>query len=172
MSPGKRPVEIELKLLLPGPEAESAVIEKIREQGYKVKELDPVRNVDTYLDTFDWSLEKKKLALRYRLANGKAMYTIKSMGTIEDGIAKRMETQAALNKTVKIPADIAVKQIKKLVDDIISPRKLLEHIQVRTERRRYRVASPEGAKIELAFDTSNFSLKGLHKPKRTRNLHE
>ena len=58
----EKPVEIELKLALPGPEAEEAVIANIREQGYRVKELKQVRNIDVYLDTFDWSLMKKKLA--------------------------------------------------------------------------------------------------------------
>ena len=58
------------------------------------------------------------------------------------------------------------------MDRIIFPRKLLEQIQVRTERRRYRVVSPEGAEIELVFDTSSFSLRGLHKPRRTQRRNE
>ncbi|MBU2026479.1 MAG: CHAD domain-containing protein [Proteobacteria bacterium] len=168
----EKPVEIELKLALPGPEAEEAVIANIREQGYRVKELKQVRNIDVYLDTFDWSLMKKKLALRYRTADGGAMYTIKSIGAIEDGIAKRMETEVLLDGPVDSPAEIPLKQIRNLIDGIIYPRKLLEHIQVRTDRRRYRVVSPEGAKIELAFDTSSFSSRGLHKPRRTQKLHE
>lgn len=172
MNSEKTPVEIELKLILPGPEAEAPIVESMREQGCKVKELEPVRNIDIYLDTFDWSLMKKKLALRYRVSNGEAMYAIKGIGPIEDGIAKRTETEVTLDGPVDVPTEIPVKQIRNLVDDIIFPRKLLEHIQVCTDRRLYRVASPEGAKIELAFDTSSFSLRGLHKPRRTRKLHE
>jgi triphosphatase len=168
----EKPVEIELKLALPGPEAEEAVVAALCEQGYRVKKLKQVRNIDVYLDTFDWSLMKKKLALRYRTSDGGAMYTIKSMGEIEDGIAKRMETEAALDGPVDDPGEIPVKQIRDLIHGIIYPRRLLEHIQVRTDRRRYRVASPEGAKIELAFDASSFSLRGLHKPRCTRKLYE
>ena len=161
-----QPVEIELKLGLPGAEAEAAVVAWMQEHGYGVEALDPVRNLDTYLDTFDWSLMKNRLALRYRLSNGSASYTLKSIGSIEDGIAKRMEREVPLDRPVDVPALIRVKEVRKLVDGMIFPRKLLEQIQVRTDRRRYRVISPEGAEIELAFDTSSFSLRGLHKPRR------
>jgi CHAD domain-containing protein len=165
-------MEIELKLVLPGPEAESAVVAHMREHGYQLEELDPVRNVDIYLDTFDWSLLKNKLSLRYRVSNGEAMYTLKSLGGIEEGIAKRMETEVPLDGPVDIPAEVPVRRIRKLVDGIIFPRKLLEHIRVSTDRRRYQLLSPEGAEIELAFDASSFSLRGLHKKRRTQKLHE
>ncbi len=172
MSDEKKPVETELKLVIPGPEAEMAIVENIRSQGYRVKELKPVRNIDIYLDTFDWSLLKKKLALRYRTSDGASMFTIKSIGKIEDGIAERMEIEVQLDRPAETPAEVAVTQIRNQIDGIIYPRKLLEHIKISTDRRRYRVVSPEGAKIELAFDTSSFSLRGLHKPRRARKLQE
>jgi triphosphatase len=172
MSGGKQPVEIELKLTLPGPEAEAAIVEHLLAQGYKVKKHRAVRNTDIYLDTFDWSLLKKKLALRYRLFDGEAMYTLKSMGEIEAGIARRLETEVTLDKPSDVPADIQMREIRDIVDEIISPRKLLEHIQVRNDRKRYRLVSPDGAKIELAFDAAIFSLRGLHQPRRSRILYE
>ena len=172
MSSGKQPVEIELKLTLPGPEAETAVVEYLLAQDYKVKKLKAVRNTDIYLDTFDWSLLKKKLSLRYRVSDGEAMYTVKSMGEIEAGIARRLETEVTLDEPSDVPADIQVREIRDVVDEIISPRKLLEHVQVRNDRRRYRLLSPDGAKMELAFDAAIFSLRGLHPPRRTRTLHE
>jgi len=165
-------MEIELKLILPGPEAESAVVAHIREHGYQVKELDSVRNVDLYLDTFDWALMKNKLSLRYRISNGQAMYTLKSLNGVEEGIAKRMETEVPLDKPVDAPTEVPVKRIRKLIDALIFPRKLLGHIQVSTDRRRYQMFSPEGAEIELAFDASSFSLRGLHPRRRTPKLHE
>ena len=85
--------EIELKLVLPGLGAESAVVKYLLDHHYTVEELDPVRNVDTYLDTFDWSLMKNKLSLRYRISNGSWMYTLKSIGHVEDGIARRTESR-------------------------------------------------------------------------------
>ena len=155
--------EIELKLVLPGQDAESAVVKYLREHHYTVEELDPVRNVDTYLDTFDWSLMKNKLSLRYRISNGTWMYTLKSIGPVEDGIARRMETEISLDGPVDVPTCIPVKQIRKAVDGIIFPRRLLEQVLIRTSRRRYRVISPEEAEIELAFDTSTFALRGPSK---------
>lgn len=172
MSDQTKPMEMELKLILPGPEAESAVVACMREHGYLVEELDPVRNVDTYLDTFDWSLMKNKLALRYRVSNGTAMYTLKSTGSIKDGIAERMETEIPLQEPVAAPARVPVKGIRNHIEGMIWPRKLLEHLQIHTDRRRYRVVSSEGAEIELAFDTSIFSLRGLHKTRRTQRLRE
>ena len=164
--------EVELKLVLSGQEAESAVVKYIRGHNYTVEELDPVRNVDTYLDTFDWSLMKNKLSLRYRISSGTPMYTLKSIGPVEEGIAKRMETQISLDKPVDDPTLVPVKQIRKFIDDIIFPRRLLEQVLIRTHRRRYRVVSPEEAEIELAFDTSTFALRGLHKPRRVQKLEE
>ncbi len=163
-----------MKLVLPGPEAESAVVAHMRERGYRVEELDPVRNVDIYLDTFDWSLMKNKLSLRYRISNGQAMYTLKSMGDIEEGIAKRMETEVPLDGPVDIPAEVPVKRIRK--------HDRRPHFSAQSSSNTSRSAptvaatgvfSPEGAEIELAFDTSSFSLRGLHKPRRrTQKLHE
>jgi CHAD domain-containing protein len=172
LSDETKPVETELKLVLASREAELAVIGYLGECGYTVEQLDPVRNVDIYLDTFDWLLLKNKLALRFRMSNGTAMYTLKSIEPIEDGVAKRMETEILLDKLVDVPTRVPVKPIRKLVDGIIFPRKLLEHMQIRTDRRRYRLLSPEGAEIELAFDTSGFLLRGLHKPRRTHRLNE
>ena len=172
MNDGIKSTEIELKLVLPGQEAEVAVVACLRENDYTVEDLDPVRNVDTYLDTFDWSLMKNKLSLRYRVSNSAAVYTLKSIGPIEDGIARRMETEIPLDGPVDVPAVIPVKRMRKRVGGIIFPRKLLEQIQVRTDRRRYRLVSPEGGEIELAFDTASFSLKGFHKPRRTQKLDE
>ena len=165
-------VETELKLVLASPEADLAVVAYLGESGYTVEPLDPVRNVDIYLDTFDWLLLKNKLGLRFRISNGTATYTLKSIEPIKNGIAKRMETEVLIDEPVDVPTRVPVKPIRKLVDGIIFPRKLLEQIQIRTDRRRYRVLTPEGAEIELAFDTSGFSLRGLHKPRRTQRLNE
>jgi CHAD domain-containing protein len=164
--------EVELKLVLPAQEAESEVVKCLRDYRYTVEELDPVRNVDTYIDTFDWSLMKNKLSLRYRISNGTSMYTLKSIGPVEGGIAKRMETEIPLEKPVDDPTLVPVKQIRKLVDDIIFPRRFLEQVLIRTHRRRYRVVSPEEAEIELAFDSVTFALRGLHKPRRVQKLEE
>jgi inorganic triphosphatase YgiF len=45
----------------------------------------PLENIDIYMDTSDLSLLENKLSLRYRSSNGRAMYTMKSVGTIQNG---------------------------------------------------------------------------------------
>ena len=172
MSKGKKPTETELKLVMPNLDAESGIIAILRERGYIVKKPDHVRNVDIYMDTFDWLLMRSKLSLRYRVANGKAMHTIKSIGSIVDGIAERMEIEVPLSEPVSDPTEISTKKIREIIVDVIYPRKLLEHVQICTDRRRYKIVLPQKAEFEIAFDTSSFSLRGLHKPRRTQKLQE
>jgi CHAD domain-containing protein len=172
MSPKKMPMETELKLILPGREAETRVISFLRERGYGVEVSDPVKNLDLYLDTYDWGLRKHRLTLRYRLANGKARYTLKSLGGIEKGMAVRNEWEFPLSAPASAPAMVSAKEIRKRVEELIFPRKLVERILVTTHRRPYRVVSPEGAEIELVFDESGFSPRGLDRYRRAQKLHE
>jgi CHAD domain-containing protein len=172
MSDVSKSIEIELKFIIPGTQAETAVVDCLRQNKYDVNKMSPLKNVDIYMDTTDWALLKNKLSLRYRLSNNDAMYTLKSVNTIEDGIAKRMEIELALKKPAHPPTDIPIKTLKKQVNEVIYPRKLMEQILIRTNRRRYLVKSPEGAKFELDFDTSSFSADALFKPKRASQLHQ
>ena len=165
-------METELRLLLSGQEDESAVIACLRGNNYTVEESEPVQHVDTYLDTFDWSLLKNKAELQYRLSDGKATYSLKKTGAIEEEIARRLDVEVPLNGPVDKPTEIPSKRIRKLIEGIIFPRKLLEQVQVRTNCQRYRIISPEGRDIGLGFATSSFSLRGLHKPRPARKLYE
>jgi CHAD domain-containing protein/uncharacterized protein YjbK len=172
MSGASRDVEIELKLVLPGSKAEGTVIDFLRQRSYGIEPVDTTENVDIYMDTSDWTLLKNKLSLRYRVSDGKAMYTMKSVGTIENGIAKRMEDEVTLPQPAHSPTDIPVKTLRKWIDDFIYPRKLMEQILIRTIRRRYQVTSRDGTKLELAFDNSSFSADALLKPRRATRLYE
>jgi len=49
-----------------------------------------------------------------------------------------------MNRSMSHPG--SCEAYRKLVDGIIFPRKLLEQIQIRTDRRRYRVLTAEGQK--------------------------
>ena len=172
MSDASKSIEIELKFIIPGTQAEAAVVDCLRQNKYAVDKISPLKNIDIYMDTTDWALLKNKLSLRYRLSNNTAMYTMKSVNAIEDGIAKRMETEIVLKKPAHPPTDIPIKTLRKQVNEVIYPRKLMEQILIRTNRRRYMVKSPEGAKFELSFDTSSFSADALFKPKRASQLHQ
>ena len=151
---------------------EELIVDCLRKNNYAVEKVNPVTNIDIYMDTSDWALAKNKLSLRYRLSNDDAFYTVKSVGTIENGVAKRSETETRVEKPVRDPTKIPVDQIREQVNSIIYPRKLMEQVLVRTYRRRYLAGSPDGAKFELAFDTSNFSADPIFKPRRAESLHE
>ena len=163
---------MQLKLLLSGQEDESAVLACLRGNNYTVEESEPAQHVDTYLDTFDWSLLKNKAELQYRVWNGTATYYLKKAGPAGSNASETLDVEVPLQAPVDTPTQIPSKRIRKLVEEMIFPRKLLEQVQVRTQSRRYRVISPEGADIELGFDTASFSLRGLHKPRPARKLYE
>jgi CHAD domain-containing protein/uncharacterized protein YjbK len=172
MNEPPKAVEVELKLLLPGRVAETPIMNLLRQNKYNVQKMDTVSNIDTYMDTSDWALMKNKLSLRYRLSNNTAMYTLKSIGPMENGIANRMENEIKLKNPVRTPAEISSKTLRKQVKSLIFPRKLLEQIVIRTNRRPYLVESPEGTKFELDFDKSNFSASALEKPRRAYQYHQ
>jgi CHAD domain-containing protein len=100
------------------------------------------------------------------------MYTLKSIGSIENGIANRMENEIKLKNPVRTPAEISNKTLRNQVKSLIFPRKLLEQIVIRTNRRPYLIESPEGTKFELAFDKSKFSAGALEKPRRAYQFHQ
>ena len=104
---------MELKLVLRGQEDESAVVACLRDNKYTVEEIEPVLHVDTYLDTFDWILLKNKTWLRYRVSDGTSMYTLKSIGPAEEGIAKRVDLEVTLDGPVDLPAVIPAKRIRR-----------------------------------------------------------
>jgi triphosphatase len=172
MDKSAKSLEIELKLILPGNQVEDLMIDCLRQNNYNIEKINSLKNIDIYMDTSDWALLKNKLSLRYRLSNGRAIYTVKSVGDIEDGIAKRTENEFSLDKPVKAPTDIPLKTLRKQVNAVIYPRRLLEQILIRTNRRRYMAVSPEGATFELSFDTSSFSSDALFKPRRAEQLHQ
>jgi triphosphatase len=171
MNPSK-PQETELKLSLPGQFDGAKVVRRLQECGYAFEEPNIIQNDDLYLDTYDWSLMKKKLSLRYRLENGRAMYTLKSIGEFDKGIAQRDELEIALDKPTDNPQEIAAKQIRNEVQPLIFPRKLVELLRVITLRKEYALQTPEGAKISLAIDRSSFSRERQPPIHYRRKVHE
>jgi CHAD domain-containing protein len=164
--------ELELKLEMPSPDAEQNVIDLLASRGYRLAKLKPVLNEDLYLDTFEWTLLGNKRSLRLRSADGGKEYTLKSIGTIEAGVADREEMEIAVSKPLRAPTDIPVKKLRTKITDIIWPRKLIEQLLIRTERQRYHLTCPDGSLIELAFDVSSFSARGLNKRRKTARLYE
>jgi triphosphatase len=164
--------ETELKLSLDRPQDAEKIVAFLASSGYGVTPGARVRNEDLYLDTFEWSLMKKGMALRFRRCDGRPFYTLKSVGTMKDGVADRFELEIAVRDDPPDPAVVTAKKIKDLVDPVIRPRRLIEQIMVRTERRTFDIAKEDGTRIELAFDTTRFQARGLNAKRTAPRLHE
>ena len=172
VKPSDKPQETELKLTLPAPDAQLTVVQKLEQGGWVADKPVAIRNEDIYLDTYDWLLMKNKLSLRYRMQNGKTMYTLKSLGEFTRGIAQRTEIETIVDEPVETPAEIPVKRIREEVGTLIFPRRLVELARVRTNRLEYPLVSPGGAKINLAFDTSTFSREQRPRVRCQKKLYE
>jgi triphosphatase len=164
--------EIEYKYLLPEPESGTAAVNLLRSKGYRISQRRMIRQEDLYLDTFDWRLFRQGLSLRLRRANAKTFYTLKSLGKIEGGRAERREVEIEVPGGVSNPAAVPVKEIRQEVAEIIYPRSLIGQLIIRTQRQPYLVTCPDDAQVELVFDATSFTARGLNKPRRTRRLFE
>lgn len=164
--------EIEYKFLLAEPEAGSAVIDSLKSNGYRLSQLRILHQQDLYLDTFDWRLYRHGLSLRLRTIDHTTLYTLKGLGKVKDGRAERREVEVEVEEAVKDPSEVSVKRIREEIDGIIHPRRLIGQLIVRTQRQPYRVQCPDGTVVELAFDTTNFSARGLNRPRRAQRLYE
>ncbi|OIP92698.1 MAG: hypothetical protein COS57_16860 [Syntrophobacterales bacterium CG03_land_8_20_14_0_80_58_14] len=164
--------EIEYKFLLSAPGANAAVLDLLGSKGYRVRRQRTIHQEDLYLDTFDWRLFRHGLSLRFRRANEKVLYTLKSIGKIEGGRAERREIEIEVKGSVVDPTAAPVKEIQLEIAGIIYPRRLIGQLTVRTERQPYMVTCPGNARIELVFDSTGFLARGLNKPRRARRLFE
>jgi CHAD domain-containing protein len=164
--------EVELKLTLAGPADEEKIIAALVSLGYEITSGKSVRNEDLYLDTFEWTLLRNGLSLRLRSTDGERLYSLKSIGEMKDGLADRFELEVPVRRKTTNPTVIPVKKIRSRVDRMIWPRKLIDQVMIRTERRLFRLASRRGARIELAFDASRFQARGLNAKRTARRLYE
>jgi CHAD domain-containing protein len=164
--------EIELKLRLPGPRSQARILEHLAARGHRFRKLTRRRIEDLYLDTFEWTLLKKQYVLRLRKQAGRTFVTLKSVGRIDGGIARREEIEARIDREIVDPSFIPDPKVRKLVDGLIHPRKLLEQVRVSTERQPYELTLSGGARLELCFDTTTFAAAGFNKPRQARGLME
>ena len=164
--------EIEYKYLLPESEAGTAAVNLLRSKGYRVSQRRTIHQEDLYLDTFDWRLFRQGLSLRLRRANARTFFTLKSLGKIEGGRAERREIEVEVKGDISDPAMVLVKEIRQEIAEIIYPRHLIGQLAIRTERQPYLVTCPDETQVELVFDTTGFSARGMNKPRKTRRLFE
>jgi CHAD domain-containing protein len=172
MTASKKTREVELKLTLGDPRDAEKIVALLVALGFEITPGKTVHNEDLYLDTFEWTLLRHGLSLRLRVADGRRLYTLKSVGVVHEGIADRFELEVPVSRKTADPTAITAKAIRRRVDPVIWPRKLLEQVMVRTERRTYRLSGSSGLRVELAFDVSRFQARGLNARRMARRLYE
>ncbi len=164
--------EMELKLTLDDPGDAERIVESLTTIGFEVSPVTILHNDDLYLDTFEWTLLKSGLALRFRRVDGRQFYTMKSVGTMTEGVADRFELEIPVGREIPDPTVVPVKQVRSRVDPVIWPRKLIEQVKVRTDRRTFTLTSRGGTRIELAFDSTRFQARGLNARQTAARLYE
>jgi inorganic triphosphatase YgiF len=166
------PTEIEYKFLLQKPGVDKAILDSLGSAGCVVEIRRKIRQEDIYLDTFDWRLFRRGLALRLRRAYGKSFYTLKNLGKITDGKAERREIEAEVKQHVRDPAALISEDILREIADIIYPRRLMAQLALQTEREPCNILSANGAEIEIVFDSTGFQALGFNQPHRANRLFE
>jgi inorganic triphosphatase YgiF len=164
--------ETELKLTLENPRDAEEIVAFLESRGYQCAPGARVRNDDIYLDTFEWTLLKNGMALRLRRTGGRPFYTLKSVGTVKDGVADRYELELPARKNPSDPTEVPVKAIRAVIDPLIRPRRLMEQVMARTERRTFELSKGKDAVVELAFDSTRFQPRGLNPKRIAPRFHE
>jgi CHAD domain-containing protein/uncharacterized protein YjbK len=164
--------QIECRFLLEKPGADKIVLDFLRSLGCTVEARRKIRQEDLYLDTFDWRMFRRGLALFFRRTGGKYFYTLKSLEKTSVVKTQPLEMTIEAKQNIREPADAVPVEIQKNVADIIYPRRLMPHLALRTERASYNIASMDGAEIEIAFDSTSFQVRGFHRPHGASRLFE
>ena len=166
------PTEIEYKFLLQKPGVDKAILDSLSSAGCIVEIRRKVRQEDIYLDTFDWRLFRRGLALRLRRTNGKNFYTLKNVGKITDGRIEHREIEIEIKQNVRDPADVTSEDILREITSIIYPRRLMVQLALHTEREPCNILSADGTEMEILFDSTGFQALGFNQPHKTNRLFE
>jgi inorganic triphosphatase YgiF len=157
----RTPRETEYKFILPNPGADNAILKSLQSLGCEVQPQRTINQEDIYLDTFDWRLFRRNVLLRLRRTGGKSFYTLKSIGKMEGGLAERREIECEATGKIKESWNIVSQEIAAEIAEIIYPRRLVEHISIRTRRLASTITCPDGTEVEMVFDAAGFQAAGL-----------
>jgi CHAD domain-containing protein len=163
--------ETRYSFLLPEQGIDNQVFQFLRDADCDVQPQRTINHEDTYLDTFDWRLFKNGLSLRLRKEGGRNAYILRNMREKEEGASDANDIRCETTGKNRAIWDIDAEEIKKRISELISPRRLIGHVSIRTRRLSSAVVCPDGKEIELYFDSVLFQTNGHEKISSSR-LHE
>ena len=130
--------------------------ELLAQMGLQVRPLGRMTVQDDYLDTPDWRFFASGHALRLRQQADKAIFTLKALKPVEDGVAMREEHEQvleALNGVVmQIPHDV----LDGRVNEISAGGRMNFLFKVEQERTVFEVTSESGFQAEVSADHARY----------------
>jgi inorganic triphosphatase YgiF len=146
-------METELKLSLSAPELPRLLSHPLLTPTGHTQRL-----LNTYFDTPELALQKRRMAVRERLAGDQWLLTVKTAGQSHNGLSRRPEWEG--------PTTPGALQFDTLVDDAALAQKLMTlrpnlHALFCTDFERQRwVVAHAGAQIEVALDQGHIHVPG------------
>ena len=146
-------METELKLALSAPELQRLLTHPLLAAGARTQRL-----LNTYFDTPDLALQRRRMAVRERLAGDQWLLTIKTAGQSTHGLSRRQEWEGPTTPGL-LPFDALVDDVA-LAADLMALRPRLQALFCTDFERRRWVISHASAQIEVALDQGHIHVPG------------
>ncbi len=122
---------------------------------------------DLYLDTFDWLLFQSRLSLCFRTGAGRPAFALRGLPEAEGGAAAPIDREVRAPSGAESDPSAAVpRALMRLCGDIISPRRLVPQLRVRTSVIPCGISFPDGMKVRAAAESSTFHAEGFNPARR------
>ena len=146
-------METELKLSLSAPELPRLLAHPLLSPAGEAQRL-----LNTYFDTPDLALQKRRMAVRERLAGDQWLLTVKTAGQSQNGLSRRQEWEGP-TKPGALQFDTLVDDTA-LATDLMALRPALRALFCTDFERQRWVIEHEGAQIEVALDLGRIHVPG------------
>ena len=146
-------METELKLALSAPELPLLLTHPLLAAGARTQRL-----LNTYFDTPDLALQRRRMAVRERLAGDQWLLTVKTAGQSTHGLSRRQEWEGPTTPGL-LPFDALVDDVA-LAADLMALRPRLQALFCTDFERQRWVISHASAQIEVALDQGHIHVPG------------
>ena len=117
-----------------------------------------------YYDTCENTLQKAGYSLRTRSKNDKWLQTIKQGGTMQSGLARRVELETPINGTQPDFDAITDKDLRNTIESLSSGKQLIQLFETVITRNIIIYSDNTGARIEAAMDSGHAKTQSKEHP--------